>query len=297
MNPRPCAFNHTRGDEQVMAAPGLLICHHCSDLIRKAVDYLGALYEGLQDVDELTPSGHPDGTGTRSVPGPKSPAVDALLVHSDPRSYARVGDHPAALATIASWARLIREERSLDTPPAQLRATVPAGRISMERELQTIRFHWDWLMAHRLVTRFEAEVNEVITGLELVRKMNPPPIRIGKCPVVTDIEPLPDGGELPLLCGTSLRVRPDDLEVRCRGCHTVWPRARWHELGDPWADYPHLSAELGVTLGTLKRWASTDGWRSKRSATSGTGVRRLFLRADALASYERYRGPLLGQTG
>jgi len=297
MNPRPCAFNHVRGDEQVMAAPGLLVCHDCSALMRRAVDYLGVLYAGLQDVDELTPGGHPDGTGARTVPGPKSPAVDALLVHSDPRSYARVGDHPAALATIASWARFIREERSLDTPPAQLRGTVPAGRISMERELATIRFHWDWLMAHRLVVKFEADVAEVITGLELVRRMDPPPIRIGKCPVVTAIEPLPDGGELPLLCGASLRVRPDDTDVRCRGCHTVWPRSRWHELGDPWADYPHLSAELGVTLGTLKRWASTDSWRSKRSATSGTGVRRLFLRADALASYERYRGPLLGETG
>ncbi|EOD66884.1 hypothetical protein H480_19213 [Amycolatopsis vancoresmycina DSM 44592] len=290
-------FDHLRGDEQAIAAPGLLVCHRCSSQIRAAVDYLGRIYDGLQDVDELTPGGHPDGAGSNTVPGPRSPAVDALLVHSDPRSFADVGDHPAALATIAGWARFIREERAHDLAPAQLRATVPAGRISMERELATIRFHWDWLMSLPIVLRLEAEVNELITGLELVRRLNPPPIRIGKCPVVTAIEPLPDGGELPLLCGTSLRVRPDDVEVRCRSCHTVWPRARWHELGDPWADYPHLSAELGVTLGTLKRWASTDGWRSKRSATSGTGVRRLFLRADALASYERYRGPLLGQAG
>lgn len=298
MSPRPCVFDHAdRDGVQVQAATGLLVCHRCSHLLRQAVDHLGRLYDGLQDVDELTPGGHPDGTGTRTIPGPKSPAVDALLVHSDPRSYARVGDHPAALATIAGWARFIREERSLDTPPTELRRTVPAGRISMERELATIRFHWDWLMARPVVAQFEADVHEVISGLEYVRRMNPPAIRIGKCPVVTTIETLPDGGELPLLCGTSLRVRPDDTDVRCRGCHTVWPRARWHELGDPWADYPHLSAELGVTLGTLWKWSSKDRWRSKPSATSGTGVRRLYLRADALASYERYRGPLLGETG
>lgn len=298
MNPTACVFNHTNHlGEQVHAAPGLRVCARCSHQIRQAVDYLGRLYAGLCDIDELTPGGHPDGTGTRTVPGPKSPAVDDLLVHSDPRSYARVGDHPAALATIASWARLIREERSLDTPPTQLRATVPAGRINMERELQTIRFHWDWLMAHPAVLRFETDVNEVINGLEYVRRMNPPAIRIGKCPVVTTIEDLPDGGELPLLCGSPLRVRPDDTQVRCRGCHTVWPRARWRELGDPWADYPHLSAELGVPLGTLRRWSSKDGWHSRRAETSGTGVRRLFLRADALTSYERYHGPLLGEVG
>jgi hypothetical protein len=286
-------FQHTdRGGEQILAAPGLLCCPSCSAQVRKAVDYLGQLYEGLQDVDELTPSGSPDSTGGRSVPGSRSPAVDALLVHSDPRSHARVGDHPAALATIASWARLIREERSLDTAPAKLRATVPAGRISMARELATIRFHWDWLMAYPTVLRFCADVDEVINGLEYVRRMNPPAIRIGKCPVVTDIEDLPDGGELPLSCGTSLRVRPDDAEIRCGGCGYVWPRARWHELGDPWADYAHLSAELGVPVGTLWRWASKDRWQ-----TSGTRARRLVLRADALTSYERYRGRLLGEAG
>jgi len=287
MNPRPCAFNHARGDEQAMAAPGLLVCHPCSAQIRKAVDYLGQLYEGLCEVDELIPSGSPDNPGSHTVPGPKSPAVDALLVHSDPRSYARVGDQPAALATMASWARMIREERSLDTPPHKLRDTVPAGRISMQRELQTIRFHWDWLMNYPTVLAFCEDVNGVIDGLELVRRMNPPAIRIGKCPVVVTVEDLPDGGELPLACGTSLRVRPGDAEIRCRGCGTVWPRVRWHLLGDPWADYAHLSAELGVPVGTLWRWASKDRWQ-----TSGTRARRLVLRADALASYERYRGAL-----
>lgn len=293
MNPRPCAFDHaTRDGEQVLAAPGLLVCHACSDQCRKAVEYLGDLYAGLQDVDELTPGGSPDGGGLRTVPGPKSPAVDALLVHSDPRSHARVGDHPAALATMASWARLIREEHSLDTPRHKLRDTVPAGRIAMDRELQTIRFHWDWLMACPAVLQFAVDVNEVINGLEYVRRMNPPELRIGRCPVVTEIETLPDGGELPLACGTQLRVRPGDEEIRCRGCGTVWPRSRWGLLGDPWADFAHLSAELGVPVGTLHYWASKDAWEK-----SGTRARRLVRRADALASYERYRGALLGEAG
>jgi hypothetical protein len=292
MSPQPCAFNHYRGDEQAIAAPGLLVCHPCSAQCRKAVDYLGRLYDDMCDVDELTPGGSPDSTGGRTVPGPKSPAVDALLVHSDPRSYARVGDHPAALATIASWARMIREERSLDTPPAQLRATVPAGRISMARELQTIRFHWDWLMTYPLVLKFAEDVTEVINGLEHVRRMNPPAIRIGACPVVTTIEDLPDGSELPLPCGTSLRVRVDDVDIRCRGCGTLWPRSRWRELGSPWADYANLSTDLGVPVGTLWYWAKKDGWE-----IGGTRGRRLVLRADALASYERYRGRIIGEAG
>lgn len=290
---KPCLFAHTdRDGVAVPAAPGLLVCHTCSDRIRRDVDTLETLYQGATDVDELIPSGSPDSAGARTVAGPRSPAVDALLVHSDARSTTGPGQSPAALASIAGWARLIREDRSLDVPRDQLLTTVPAGRVSMARELQTIRFHWDWVMAQPWLLDFAAEVGAVVHALKLVRRLDPPTLRIGRCPVVAVSVPLPDGTYLDLQCGALLKVRTDASEIRCRNCDTVWARSSWRDLGSPWADYAHLSAELGVPVGTLWRWASKDRWQ-----VGGTRARRLVLRADALDSYEKYKGRSLGETG
>lgn len=290
---RACVFDHTdRDGKQIHAAPGLLVCHTCSEKIRRDVDELELLYQGATDVDELTPAGSPDNVGSRAVAGPRSPAVDALLVHSDPRSVTPPGAPPAALAAIAGWARLIREDTTVDTPPEKLRGTIPLGRVTMVRELATIRWHWDWLMAYPGVTGFAQEVRGVINALEMVRRMDAPTLRIGRCAVVVVSVPLPDGAYLDLECGALLRVRTDATEIKCRNCGTVWPRAKWRELGTPWADYAHLSAELGVPVGTLWRWASKDSW-----TVGGTRARRLVLRADALNSYEKYKGRNLGEAG
>lgn len=289
----PCVFGCTHLDGQPRpAADGMLVCHACRGRIARDLDELERLYTDAMDVDELIASGSPDNVGARAVPGPRSPAVDALLVHSDPRSVTGPHESPAALAAIAGWARTIREDRTVDTPADKLRDTVPVGKISMARELRTIRWDFDWLMAQPYVTDFAAEIRGIITALRMVRRMDVPVLRIGRCTVVVVSVPLPDGSYLDLQCMAALKVRTDAAEIRCGNCGTVWPRDRWHELGSPWADYAHLSAELGVPVGTLWRWASKDGWR-----VGGTRGRRLVLRGDALASYQKYRGGLLGEAG
>lgn len=275
------------------AAPGLLVCPTCSEKLRGVLADLEATFRELSDIDELIPGGSPDKVAVRTVPGPRSPAVDALLVHLDPRSVTGPNEPPAALASIAEFARSVREDRSLDVPREQLRATVPAGRITMRRECATLRFNWDWIMAQDWVDDFAAEIRRVLNALRAVRREFPAVLRIGKCKVPQVAFDLSDGTSLTLECGATLRVLATADEIRCRNCHTVWTRNEWHELGSPWADYASLSADLAVPVGTLRRWAHEDSW--ERTNRPG---RPLVARADALASYARRRpNKTLNQAG
>lgn len=279
---RPCLLG-CRNAERVpyRAAPGWQVCARCSDKLRQLLDDIQGTYTRLTDVDELIPGGHGDTGGGRRPPGPRSPAVDGVLVHTDRRSANN--DRPAALAQIEGWARLVREERSLDTPPDQMLATVPAGRVTMQRELGTLRFHWDWIMAQPWVADFAGELRSVLAALQLAGRDSVPVLKIGKCPTVLIVLELPDDDStIELDCGAPLRVRADSNDIKCRNCGTVWPRARWHELGDRYADYATLSDDLGVAVGTLWRWASEDGWRKERR-----GGRLLVHRDDAEASWQR----------
>ncbi|MDI3315867.1 MAG: hypothetical protein QJR12_16805 [Mycobacterium sp.] len=276
---RPCILGCTNRDGiPYRAAPGRMCCHPCAEKLRRLLDDISDTYARVTDIHELIPSGHGNTSGPRRVPGPRSPAVDDLLVHTDVRS---ILDHgPAALATVESWARMIREERSIDTPPERMRDTVPAGRVTMERELATIKFEWDWVLAQPWLDEFAAEMRAVHTALQRAGRDLPPVLRIGPCPTLVEVEDQGAVREEP--CGAPLRVRVDDEEIRCRSCGTIWPRSRWRELGDPWTDYATLADDYGVPVGTLWRWASEDGWRRAKR-----GGRLLVHRDDAEASRER----------
>jgi hypothetical protein len=281
--PRPCVFG-CRDRQGVLnpAAPGHHTCTRCADKLAAVLAAIASTYAQLQTVAELTPGGRGH-TGTRRPPGPRSPAVDGLIVHGDARS--KWDGQFGALATVESWARMVREERG---------SAAPAGRVTMRRELDTLRFHWDWLLGQPWVDEFAGEMRRVLAALKAAGRLTPPVLRIGACSVVVLIVGLPNGTTVDLACGATLRVRVGDTDVRCRNCRTIWPRSRWRdELGDRWADYASLSTDLDVPVGTLWRWCSEDGW-----AVSGTRGRRLVSRTDALTSFERHRGPLpLDQAG
>ncbi|MCU1680951.1 MAG: hypothetical protein JWQ81_1690 [Amycolatopsis sp.] len=275
------------------AAPGRLACDPCSEKLAKAVTELGRLYYELTDVEELIPGGSGSNAGgSRPVPGPRSPAVDGLIVHTDVRSSTSAGQPPAALASIAGWAREVREERSLDTARDQLRGTVPDGRVTMAREIGTLKFEWHWVMGQEWLADFAAEVHAVLAALRSAGRMDAPTIRLGTCTVrVLGIDTATR--PVTLECGARLRVRTDATELRCSNCGTVWPRSRWHELGDGQSDYARLAEELGVPVGTLRRWSHEDSW-----TVSGTRSRRLVTRAQALESFRKRRGALpLEQAG
>lgn len=277
--PRPCALAcRNRDGIPFRAAPGLLVCHRCSDKLRTLLADLERTYTALADINELIPGGHGN-TGTRRAPGPRSPAADVILVHTDARS--KWDGQPAALATVEAWAREAREENQ---------ASAPTGRITMHRELQTLLFHWDWLMARDTVTDFAAEMRAVLGALRIVHKEVDRALRVGKCPVVV-IAGEDLGLPIDLECGAWLHVHTGATEITCRNCHTLWTRDRWPELADPWTDYAWLATELTIPAGTLRRWAHEDAWRTVRLG------RTMVLRADAVSSFVRRRGIPLGVAG
>jgi hypothetical protein len=282
---RPCVLCRPKdGRSPYAAAPGWYACHHCADRLAGILGDLADRYATLQEADELIPHG----SGERGSPGfgPRSPAVDALLVHSDVRTKWSSEHGHGALAAVESWARMIREET---------RAGVPEGRATMARELRTIRWNWDFLMSAAWLDEFAEEIRDALFSLMRAGKLTERVMRVGPCPVMLPNILPPDGilaaifngKPLPGQCGHMLTVRADADEIKCRSCGSVWPRSRWHELGDQWIDYAALSEELGVSNGTLRRWCGEDEWtRAERPG------RPLFSRLDAHASYERRRGPV-----
>jgi hypothetical protein len=279
---RACVLGCSNADGiPFRASPGRRACDRCAEYLADVVDNIRQVYAALTEVDELIPGGNGAGSGARTVPGPRSPAVDAILVHTDPRSVTAVHASPAALAAVAGWARTVREDLSLDTPPDRMLGTVPAGRITMERELGTLRFNWDWVLDQPWLEGFAAEMGAVLEALRIVGRMTPRVLQVGTCPMLI-LAVHTDGDPIYLDCGARLRVRVGDVEIRCRNCGAVWPRSTWHQLGDPWTDYAALSGDLSVPVGTLRRWCVEDGWETKR-----TGGRYLVVRAAALASAQR----------
>ena len=276
-NRHPCLLGCTNADSiPFRAAPGRQCCDRCGERLMQLLGDLADRYATLQEADELVPHS----TGERGSPGfgPRSPAVDALLIHSDVRTRWTSEHGYGALAVVESWARLIREETSLDTPPRQMRGTVPEGRATMSRELRTIRWHWDYVLSAGWLDDFGSDMREVLRSLTYAGRLAERVLRVGQCPAVRD-----DGD----LCGQTLRVRASADEIRCWSCGATWPRSQWWRLGDPWADYAELSEQLAVPAATLRGWCREDGWRTWRKTP--TTKRVLVDRCDALASYARRR--------
>jgi hypothetical protein len=288
-----CVLGCRTADSPRPPVEGWFACHRCADRLAGVLDDIGTLAALLDDPEALLPSGGQLGTGgARSVPGPRSPAVDALLIHLDVRTRNGPDDREfGALASIEGWARAVREELSIDTEPAKMLATVPAGRATITRELATLKFHWPWVLAQPWLDEFATAMREIRSSLEGGPTTRT--VRIGPCPAVVGYEADDegvvqvdeDGNALPVQCGATLRVQLGADVIRCRKCGGSWQRAHWRTaLGDPWIDYASLVVLLGVPVGTLWRWCSEDGWR-----TAGNRSRRLVARLDALESYARRR--------
>lgn len=280
--PRPCALGCRNRDRiPYRAAPGSNVCPRCSDRLRTTLDHIESTYYTVTATAELIPSNHGPGTGVRTPPGPRSPTNDTILVHTDPRST--LDDQPAALATIESWARMLRETRGY---------LVPAGRITMNRELRTLRHDWDWLMAQGTVADFAQEMHAVLHALRTVDTQQAKATRVGKCQIVVAAFALPDGSTVDLECGAWLRLKPGDTEIRCRNCGHTWPKARWNEIGEPWTTYAELARVWAMPASTLRWWAKEDSWRTVR-----LGRDAVVLRADAVATYVARRGIPVGEAG
>jgi hypothetical protein len=190
------------------------------------------------------------------------------------------------VATVESWARMIREEVGA-RPPAEL--------LTFGRELRTIRFHWDHVMAAPWLDEFAREMRETLRSLVNAGRLTERVLRVGPCPHVLGYEhndlDVPvidsDGQLIPIRCGETLRVRASAEEIRCKACGTVWPRSQWWRLGDQWADYALLAHDIGVPVTTLRRWASEDEKAGQPWGKERRGRRNLVSRVDALAAAKR----------
>lgn len=199
--------------------------------------------------------------------------MDVLLAHSDVRTRWTSELGYGALAVVESWARMLREE---------LGAAAPVGRATFSREVATIRFHWDHLLRAPWLDEFAREVQEVTRSLTYAGRLTERIMRIGPCPATLEVERAETHETYDIPCGAMLRVRADATEIKCRNCGAVWPRSRWDEIGDRWADYATLAEDFAVAVGTLWRWASEDGWRKEKRQG-----RLLVHRDDAEASRDR----------
>lgn len=207
------------GGEAHDALANAYACAACADRLLGVLADIEARCAELDDPEQLLPSASGNRGGRRTVPGPRSPAVDTLLAHADVRTL-EIDGGQGALAAVESWARAIREDITIDTEPARMLGTVPDGRATIARELGTIRFHWPWVLEQPWVDAFAAEMRDLLHRLKALRGELARTVPIGYCPGEVDAQP----------CGQLLRASLDSDIIRCPHCGAHWQRAHWRML-------------------------------------------------------------------
>jgi hypothetical protein len=136
----------------------------------------------LRELEEYLPTLHllKPATGIQEystvVFGPRSPANDAVLVHTDPRSGTEVTElqdgtvvaEYSALGVAVSWAAVVVEERGV----------TPAKTPMMS--LVLLRQNHDWITKQPWVDEYAAELKEVHRSVRALA-FDPIPTPVGKC--------------------------------------------------------------------------------------------------------------------
>jgi hypothetical protein len=157
-------------------------CSPCFDRLAQQLNDIQREAELLTATPSLAaPTGGRGGT----LAAHRAPArVDALAL-ADTRT-----NTDSAIGVLATWARIVREDRAL-TPP---------DRITLPGECATLTRHLDWIAAQPWIDEFATQLGDLLARL---RRANPDTLRartIGRCPQ-------PD-------CGGPIRRRPQQ--------HTMW---------------------------------------------------------------------------
>lgn len=294
------------------AQAGYLTCDPCADELRATLRELVELYALTEDA--AVPGATDVGVRTSSGYGPRSPAVDAVLALTDPRSAAEDGEPVGVLAVLGTWADTVRTDTGVrpalseaerqdatllvswldwcNTQPwagavlpqlgalrTEVSGTLGLGRRTVAGEANFLIRWLDWITRQPWVADLAAEVTSLHRQMRAALGLLDKHLPVGWCPVSTG------HGRT---CGAALRVRVGAARIVCRSCGTSWPREQWDALsvaqGTPVSDTAELSAWLGVPTGTLRRWRSEDKWKRH-----GDKARPLYDRAEVLASWSRRR--------
>ena len=156
----------------------------------------------------------------------------------------------SVLGTLASWARLVREDRELAWP----------DRVTVMSERRTLTAQLDWIAAQAWIDEFASELKDVLAQLRAVNGTNEVrPKAVGLCPT------LYDDGE----CGG--RLWPDDIrgDVGCDKCGRVFTPEELRHLGEMLIRQGYVEvfrAEwfTGVPAGTIRRWVAEQRCTSEK---------------------------------
>ncbi|OQO89916.1 hypothetical protein B1813_18930 [Saccharomonospora piscinae] len=174
------------------ATGGALVCFDCSNRIlrhlRELEDYLPTL--PLIKARKTTERGSP---GFRSTP----PLDLTAVHHTDWRSAWDDTDGHGAIATLHSWARLVREDRGLE-PPDTATLTSEAG---------VLRTQHQWIVCQPWADEYAHELRH-LHGAVRAAAGDAVPRPVGRC-----IKVWPDRD-----CGGSVFELDDASGVKCASC-------------------------------------------------------------------------------
>lgn len=244
-------------------------CDRCRNEVLRWLGVIEDEYLRLSTIPTMSTVG-----GGSHVPGPKSPARDHVIAMLDPRSTPAgpgTDDRPDVYsipAVIGGWCK-----------EAWLAAGEDAFPGTMHEAFLYLRWRTDWHMQQDHAGVYAEEIHALCTQLRARKR------KIGECPTVI-VPGTDDTAEV--RCNAPLRADVDDDAIHCRPCDTTWYRP-WTDLwaavgGQTTMDYATISEWLGVSVRTLWRWSTEDGW-----ARQNEGKRALWLASVALTSYQRRR--------
>jgi hypothetical protein len=145
-----------------------LVCFSCSNRILR---YLRELEEYIPTLSLEKRIGGPE----RRSPGfsSQSPANDAVIMHTDPRSdysdrEGHLAEELSALGVVSSWARVVVEERGVKPSPSSF------------LDIGLLRRNHDWICRQPWVDEYAGELRQVNTAVRAVAH-DPVPQWLGKC--------------------------------------------------------------------------------------------------------------------
>lgn len=191
------------------------------------------------------------GTRGGTLASHRAPARLEAIVLTDKRTAADEHGTLGLLGVLASWARVIREDRALAWPE----------RVTVTTERRTLSAHIEWCAAQPWVDELAAEVRGLLNQLRRANgtgERGPKPV--GVCPT------LYDDGE----CGGSLWLDDTRSDVTCGECGRVFAPDELRHLGDMLIGQGYVEvfrAEwfTGVPASTIRRWVAEGRCTSEKN--------------------------------